>query len=303
MREFIFRTMLFAGITLVLFLGLILFIPVQSNDYFQAYNLKCRLLEETESPRVVFVGGSNLAFGLDCQSIKDSLGINVVNSGLHAGVGLKFILDDVESYLRRGDIVVIAPEYEHFYNPYGEAATIAPIQSICGWKKLHLLNFAQMKNVITGLPRIIMHALPKPHNERRYVLSGFNEYGDEVKHWQLESISIPKPSPIKGTFDRTFGEYFASKVSMYKNKGCTVLVIPPVCRETAYEAKQKNVEEICSFLKEQGLSFEVSPKTHALPDKYAYDTDYHMTYEGVKVFSSSIVGVLKPIVEESFVAE
>lgn len=303
MREFIFKTVLFTGMTLLLFLGLILFVPVRSNDYFQTYNLKCRLLEETGSPRVVFVGGSNLAFGLDCQSIKDSLGINVVNSGLHAGVGLKYILDDVEAYLRQGDIVVIAPEYEHFYNPYGEAATIAPIQSVCGWKKLHLLNFVQMKNVITGLPRIIMHTLPKPHNERRYVLSGFNEYGDEVKHWQLGSIAIPRPSPIKGVFDRTFGEYFVKKISLFKNKGCTVLVIPPVCRETAYEVKQENIEEICSFLKEQGLPFGVSPKVHALPDDCAYDTDYHMTYEGVKKFSSSIVEILRPIIGNSESAE
>lgn len=303
MKEFIFKIVLFTGIVFGLFMGLILFIPVQPNDYFQAYNLKCKLLEETESPRVVFVGGSNLAFGLDCQIIKDSLGVNVVNNGLHAGVGLKFILDDVEAYLRKGDIVVIAPEYEHFYNPNGEAATIAPIQSVCRWKKLHLLNFAQMKNVITGLPRIFMHALPKPHNERRYVLSGFNEYGDEIKHWQLESISIPRPNPIKGVFDRNFGEYFVKKIEAFKEKGCAILIIPPVCRETAYEVKRKNIEEVCSFLNEQGLSFQVLPKVHAFSDNYAYDTDYHMTYEGVKRFSSSIVGILKPIIEVRRISE
>ena len=213
MRTFIIKTLILGGTIIALLLSIVVFVPIQPNDYLQAYNLKCKLLEETESPRVIFVGGSNLAFGLDSQRIKDSLDINVVNYGLHAGIGLKFMLDDVATYVQEGDILVIAPEYGHFYTiQYGESAAIAPIQAIAGWKKLHLLNFTQLKNVVLGLPRIIEYIFPKNYNERSYVLSGFNEYGDEVKHWNLESITIAEPGISNRTFDLSFGEYFIQKI-------------------------------------------------------------------------------------------
>lgn len=65
---------------------------MEQDGYLQAYNKKCQLLEDTPSPRIIFVGGSNLAFGLDSQRIKDSLNINVINYGLHAGIGLKYMM-------------------------------------------------------------------------------------------------------------------------------------------------------------------------------------------------------------------
>ena len=300
MRTFIIKTLILGGTIIALLLSIVVFVPIQPNDYLQAYNLKCKLLEETESPRVIFVGGSNLAFGLDSQRIKDSLDINVVNYGLHAGIGLKFMLDDVATYVQEGDILVIAPEYGHFYTiQYGESATIAPIQAIAGWKKLHLLNFTQLKNVVLGLPRIIEYIFPKNYNERSYVLSGFNEYGDEVKHWNLESITIAEPGISNRTFDLSFGEYFVQKIKTLENeKQCKVLIVPPVCRESAFKAMTNEWKKVVSFLENKGCPFLVSPEHHALPDEYAYDTDYHMNYEGVKIYTSSMIDILRPFIGE-----
>lgn len=300
MKTFIIRTFILGSIVILLLLSVVLLVPIQPNDYLQAYNLKCKLLEETESPRAIFIGGSNLAFGLDSQQIKDSLGINVINYGLHAGIGLKFMIDDIATYARKGDILVIAPEYGHFYTiQYGEPTTIAPIQAVCGWRKLHLLNFKQISNVIIGLPRIIEFIRPKNFNERSYTLSGFNKYGDEVKHWGLESIAIAEPGVSNHSFDYSFGEYFINKIeNIKKERECEVLIVPPVCRESAFKAMTNKWNEVSSFLDERGYPFRVSPEHHALPDKYAYDTDYHMNYEGVKIYTASMIQILKPIIKK-----
>ena len=73
---------------------------MEQDGYLQAYNKKCQLLEDAPAPRIIFVGGSNLAFGLDSQRIKDSLNINVINYGLHAGIGLKYMIDDISTYAK-----------------------------------------------------------------------------------------------------------------------------------------------------------------------------------------------------------
>ena len=114
---------------------------MEQDGYLQAYNKKCQLLEDTPSPRIIFVGGSNLAFGLDSQRIKDSLNINVINYGLHAGIGLKYMIDDISTYARKGDIIVFAPEYEHFYTiAYGESVTLTPLMAPTGYKAMDNSN-------------------------------------------------------------------------------------------------------------------------------------------------------------------
>lgn len=108
MKKFINNILLIAGILITLILAITM-LPMEQDGYLQAYNKKCQLLEDTPSPRIIFVGGSNLAFGLDSQRIKDSLNINVINYGLHAGIGLKYMIDDISTYARKGDIIVFAP--------------------------------------------------------------------------------------------------------------------------------------------------------------------------------------------------
>ena len=80
MKKFINNILLIAGILITLILAITM-LPMEQDGYLQAYNKKCQLLEDTPSPRIIFVGGSNLAFGLDSQRIKDSLNINVINYG------------------------------------------------------------------------------------------------------------------------------------------------------------------------------------------------------------------------------
>ena len=47
--------------------------------------------------------------------------MNPINTGIHAGMGLIYMLDHSIGFIRKGDIVVISPEYDHFYgnNAYG----------------------------------------------------------------------------------------------------------------------------------------------------------------------------------------
>jgi len=79
---------------------------MDSGDYISAILDKDRLLRDTPSPKIVFVGASNLAFGLDSERVQSAMRLPVVNLGLHGGVGLKYMLDSTRPYVKKGDIVV-----------------------------------------------------------------------------------------------------------------------------------------------------------------------------------------------------
>lgn len=295
MKTFIIKIISISFILIVLLLGTAL-LPIDEDDYLQAYNKKCELLEQTPSPRIIFVGGSNLAFSLNSTLIQDSLHLPVVNYGLHAGIGLKFMIDDIMGYVRKGDILVIAPEYSHFYKSggYGDLGTFSLLMAVSNWKKIHLLDCQQKLNIIKGLPEIWKHAkwMQVVKNLHEYRASGFNELGDETRHRKLGNNSLLNYSTIEGDLDPYFTDYFVQAVKSLQKK-CTVYIIPPVITNVAYKAYEEKIKKLDAYLKSNDIPFLVAPEKHALDIKCAYDTHYHMNEEGTNIFSLAVIDEIK----------
>ena len=71
------------------------------DNYLAAVLEKDRLIRSTPSPKIILVGGSNLAFGIDSRMLRDSLNVNIVNMGLYAKLGLRYMLAQVKPYVIR----------------------------------------------------------------------------------------------------------------------------------------------------------------------------------------------------------
>ena len=107
------------------------------NDYILADLEKYNRLATILSPKLVLVGGSATAFGIDSSRLEKSLGMPVVNMSLHAAVGLKFMLYDVVERIANGDIVIVMPEYEQFC---GKTANGGDLVCAILWNRLSALN-------------------------------------------------------------------------------------------------------------------------------------------------------------------
>src|SRR4051812_20824293 len=89
------------------------------KEYMAASIDKHRLLEQQPSPRILLIGGSNVAFGYDSPEIKRRLApYNPVNMGVHVGLGVDIMLGEVEPLLQPGDVVVVSFEYALFDDMY-----------------------------------------------------------------------------------------------------------------------------------------------------------------------------------------
>src|SRR5690242_8741821 len=115
---------------LTLSLGIInLVIPDSGKSYISIINYKESLLKETPSPRMIFIGGSSMAFSLDSEMVERETGYHVINTAVHIGLGLDFMLNQVRPYLREGDVVVLVPEYELYY-PFNDRETLILMLSV-----------------------------------------------------------------------------------------------------------------------------------------------------------------------------
>ena len=155
MKKFLLKILLFfATMGIIFIIGISLpATPMAKNHVLFSKIKKDSLLKNVPSPRIVFVGGSNLVYGLNSQLFKDSLGLNSINTGSIATIGLSYMMDNTLPYIRTGDIVVISPEYQQFFGSfaYGSDGLLRLIMDvdISGFENLRM---QQWINITKNLP-------------------------------------------------------------------------------------------------------------------------------------------------------
>lgn len=309
MRKFLCRIIAFLLLFLTIIAVLLFLIPnkkIENNSLFSNID-KHRRLDSIQIPKIVFVGGSSTAFGLNSQLIEDSLHMPVVNMGLHAGLGLEFMLSEVQRDINKGDIIVVAPEYEHFTGNMfrGEKVLVALLfdvnrKSLKSMKASHLMYLT---------PQIIEYAISKIFYKKLDVMedgpadgyvkvftrNSFNKYGDESMHWSYPNQIINTKSSAQTTAqlaDKSFN-ILADFKSTTERNGAKVIIIPPALQNTQFQNLILTINKIDLTLKQNNISFSIPPVEFAYPDTMFFNTAYHLDKRGANLRTQRIIKLLK----------
>ena len=311
MKRFLKKSAILVLLFIAINLLLLLAIPKDNNAYLCEYNHKIELLDSVSAPRLLFIGGSSLAFGTDSKTIGDSLHMNVVNMGLHAGMGIRYPLEDALQYIKKGDIVVLQFEYQNYFSGgNGESETFPAFMMATNWRNCMHLNYHQWVNIITGTPlqgiknlkRFVKgfkgrgYDSPTSNKSFAYVKSGFNRYGDEVSHLDYPSEKyVPSGNSQAKEVDTDFVQWLDKTISRYEQAGATVVLLPPVCIESHFKVAYN--ESIEKALSDVNRHYIVSPSSMVLGDSCTFNTGYHVNREGVRQNTANIINALHSIVE------
>ena len=304
MRRFLIGILLFILVIIAVLAVSLFFIPnnkIPDNSLFASYD-KHQRLSSLESPKLILVGGSNLPFGIKSEMIEDSLGLPVVNMGLHAGLGLNFILSEVERDIHEGDVVVTSLEYHHFLSPsmyQGEdvlAALLFDVNRDC-------MKYISVGQWVAMLPNISLYASKKLINispqtvndfESLFTRESFNKQGDEVAHYGMPSSvhSGGKKDLSEKTYNKAIRRLMRFSELVDAKKAKLVLVACPYPQQQYYmdSIAIGNVE---SELNQLGLSFFIRPKECVFPDSLMFNSYYHLTEEGAGVRTQQLIKVLE----------
>lgn len=130
-------------------------------------------------------------------------------------------------------------------------------------------------------------------NDYQYSMSGFNEYGDEVKHYQYpEDIPLYSYSKNNQIVDKEFMYWLKEMIDLYRAAGCKVVLIPPVCTDCVFEARYNN--GITEALHKIGETYIVEPKTMVLSDDCMWNGAYHLNRKGTTLNTLNIISAIKP---------
>lgn len=301
MREFIVKTTLFcAG-----FLGILMFILFSTSPktdqkmYIQGY--KDSLFLNTDSPRIIFIGGSNLSFGINSHLIKDSLGLNPINTAFHAGIGLKYMLRHSIDYLKEGDIIIVSPEYQQFYgNQVNGESVLLPLlfevsydfKNLDLGQSIHLLQFSG-DYILTKLKFWNYLKSDKSIGNKLNKFYLYNKYGDYYNHW-----TSPKPTTFeKYDIDGSFNDEAIDLLIEYKNtvdvKKAKLFVTFPCIDDSSFNKGIKEIKFIENILKDYGFNILGTPEDYSFKDSLIYNSSYHLTGEGVNLRTIKLIYDIK----------
>ncbi len=271
-------------------------IPTQYDGTFMGeFSEKHERLKTVEGPRIILVGGSNLAFGVDSALLEEYTGLSVVNYGLYANLGTKVMLDMSAKYIGEGDIVVICPETnEQTYSLYYNADSI--LQAYDSDPSMFLdAKITNAGKLIGGLPAFAANKLKfhlsgtKPSSQDIYAKESFDEYGDifvERKFNEMRS-DYDTAMPINISTDIIgdgFVDYLNSYAKKAQDRGAEVYFSFSPMNVRAVKSSDEQKEEFYRYLGES-LDFSVISDIddYILESAYFYDTNFHLNTRGAKL--------------------
>lgn len=288
-------------------------LPCQYGESFLGeLKHKCQRLEEAESPRLILVGGSGVAFGVDSALLAQELeDYTPVNFGLYAALGTTVMLELSEDSVREGDIVLLLPEQQEqslscYFNAEilwqgldGAFHLLGRIDS-SHWGALAgtLPAFAGRKcaAALSGVPY---------GGEGVYAKRSFDQWGDILPDlcpanvmpggWDSSTPILFEETVISQDFIDTLNEYADTLTA----RGATVWYHFPPMNALAvadgsdpdgyYDCLQSRLH--CSVIGD--------PKDCILDAAWFYDTNFHLNASGKTVFTRQLVRDIKAMLGDS----
>lgn len=268
--------------------------PVYDQTFLGELSPKYDRLNAIDEPKIIVVGGSNVAFGLDSALLEQHVGMPVVNFGLYATLGTKMMMDLSKANLNEGDIVILAPEMDpQTLSLYFNAeAALQGIES--DWSMLRYIPKENYADLAGGLYEYVTAKIRYLQNGRLdpsgvYNRDSFNQYGDIVypRPYNTMLLGYDPNKTIELTaklFDEEFIDYVNAYTADCKERDVTVyFTFPPMNAAAMSSANTEDtLFDFYRYLYEN-LACEVigNVNDYIIDEDYFFDSNFHLNDSGV----------------------
>lgn len=314
-------------ITIVSFLLLVLIIPITllsiglgmpsqyGKTYYAQLALMYEKLKSTQGKKVVLVGNSAVAFGVDSALLEGELKgcgaeYEVVNFGLYGALGTKLMMELSESYIGEEDIVIFMPEpYEQGMSTYFSARET--------WRCLDenlemitCLPFAEQRELIGDYSAFVAE-------KYRYMLEGgaegsavyasasFDENGDLKKYERKQNV-------MQGGYDDNWAVKFDQEllndefvvcvneyIQTVRAVGAEIYYcLVPVNASSVVSDTTGDIDTFCGTIYEKlNLTTLGDPHDSILSAEWFYDSNFHLNDAGMTVYTAMLAEAIKTKLE------
>jgi hypothetical protein len=276
--------------------------PKSSKSILFSSKNKIDLLKKTNKNRLIFIGGSNISYGLNSQMICDSLKLNPINTGLPASIGLRFMISNYLRYSKPNDIIILIPEYHQFFGDFaygGEGEELMRMIFDVDISNITLLNHKQFFFTTIQLPKLISSKLDLAEYfgyKYDFVYSKYiyNKYGDvDIKYLNKNN----KIAPTASFNNKLINKNIIRDILYFKNtlkmRGCELYLSFPGYQKKSFILSKTKINQIYCLLKKNNLKTIGTPEVFQMEDTLLFDSPYHLNSKGVNIRTKILIEKMK----------
>lgn len=268
------------------------------TDYLATSIDKEARLHSLNSNRLVLIGGSNLAFGINSELIEKELPVKVANLGLHAGLGLTFMLNEVGSLMKKGDVVVLSVAYPLLLDSAEPDIDLIQFIQELNPQTENYYHFSAKEIILGRLEKFRKYFTPDAYRiDPVFNRTLFNKYGDNEGHLNQEPLPNLKDSkPINHIDTQNAVNLLSAFAEECENRGVQLFISYPPYPKTEFVGKNKeriNALDIQLRNRLPKIGFLGKPANYIFDDSLFYDTIYHLHKKGRGMRTQTLIEELK----------
>ena len=297
----------------IIAVGSVVFLTPSRFDetFLGEFENKVDRLYETEGEKIVFIGGSSLAFGLDAKLLSETLGKPVINFGLYATLGTKVMMDYAKGAIGEGDIIVIAPEMNaQTWSLYFNAE--AMWQALDGnFHDLRHLSKDDYSAMLGGFWKFAASKAKYFTQEMDvsglgiYQAASFDDYGFICNNRSKDYNTMPGGVLSSMTIDfstniisKEFIDYVNEFTAYAEEKGAKVYLGSCPMNELAL-SPDLTLEDIEAYVSYLGEVFDCEvlgdPNNAIYTSGYFFDSNFHLNSAGAVLHTAQFASALAPL--------
>ena len=315
MSKFIKKLALFVAAATLSMIAVVLFdyfvIGSQYKYSYQASLIdKVERLESIKEPKIILVGHSNLAFGINSEEIENAIGMPVVNLGLHGGLGNAYHEQIAKLGINEGDIVVVCHSEFSDTDEIGDPM-LAWITYDYNNQLWPIIREKDYKAMLRAYPKYLRKSylrwilrMGDKDPGGSYSRSAFNKYGDIIyrpadeqldveKLFSETSVEVPEINDICINRLNELYEYC-------RERGATMVVAGyPVPYGQYSDFTEEDFEDFKFKLVDMLDCDVISDYTdYFYPYDFFYNAKLHLTEEGAEVRTKQLISDLENWLEK-----
>lgn len=278
-------------------------------DYDSALVDKYMRLKHTEGKRIILVGGSNLAFGINSELIQAQYpDYTVVNMGVSVHYGILPLFDMLQANVHEGDIVIFCPEYT--LHTYAGSETTNPLN----WQYLES-NYDILKDIDLRDNRVLLEHfdnylyikreyLPdkKIRSNSVYTRARFNQYGDMTAAREPKNLG-GFPVPDTDIITELGMQRYNALCKELTERGVMCCFSFPVQPSGGASAQEKDAKladfraKLEAGLDERYITIISNMSDYFFAGRIFYDDPYHLTLKGADIRTEQLIEDLNAYLE------
>lgn len=307
--KIIIACLLLVAMGISLIFTAVLMMPEQFDELYlgELADKYARLRSLSDENKIIVVGGSSVAFGINSQVMEKYLGMPVVNFGLYGPLGTTIMMDLTRGHIQEGDIIVLAPETDEqtmtmTFN--GEGIWEACDSDFTMLFKIRFHNWGDMLGSfwVYAQKKLQFFRLGKAQPDGVYDHDSFNEYGDVIYERQGTIMPDGYDSTVlidlkESITNDEYIDYVNDYIDYCQRQGATVYFSWPPMNELAVQQDLDGILEYATFIRENIHCPVISDITDYILDAgYFYDTNYHVNDVGVYVHTANLIQDLENVI-------